>query len=82
MAVVKHTEAGSPLSELYRDLIEILDGRNSGISTAILRQLPTDQWYQSIGDNTPTEASLDRLVHNANRIKLNVESLQKKQAIT
>jgi len=71
-----------PLKAAQRnDLMEIMDDRNASASTAILSQLPTDQWYQSIGDNTLADAILDRLMHNAHRIKLKGESLRKKQAI-
>jgi DNA replication protein DnaC len=70
-----------PLKAAQRnDLMEIMDDRNASASTAILSQLPTDQWYQSIGDNTLADAILDRLMHNAHRIKLKGESLRKKQA--
>jgi len=31
----------------------------------IISQLPTDQWYEAIGDNTLADAILDRLMHNA-----------------
>lgn len=52
------------------DLMEIMDDRHGASSTAIISQLPTDQWYQSIGDNTLADTILDRLMHNAHRIKL------------
>ena len=72
-----------PLKAAQRnDLMEIMDDRNGSSSTTIMSQLPTDQWYQSIGDNTLADAILDRLMHNAHRIKLKGESLRKKQAIT
>lgn len=72
-----------PLKAAQRnDLMEIMDDRNGTSSTAILSQLPTDQWYQSIGDNTLADAILDRLMHNAHRLKLKGESLRKKQAIS
>jgi DNA replication protein DnaC len=51
------------------DLMEIMDDRHESTSTKIISQLPTDQWYQSIGDNTLADAILDRL-HNSHRIKL------------
>ena len=59
------------------DLMEIMDDRHESSSTMILSQLPTDQWYQSIGDNTLADAILDRLMHNAHRIKLKGESMRK-----
>ena len=62
------------------DLMEIMDDRNGSSSTVIISQLPTDQWYQSIGDNTLADAILDRLMHNAHRIKLKGESMRKIQS--
>ena len=59
------------------DLMEIMDDRHGTGSTMILSQLPTDQWHQSIGDNTLADAILDRLMHNAHRLKLKGESLRK-----
>ena len=59
------------------DLMEIMDDRHESTSTAILSQLPTNQWHQSIGDNTLADAILDRLMHNAHRITLRGESMRK-----
>lgn len=67
-----------PLKAAQRnDLMEIMDDRNESASTIMISQLPTDQWYQSIGDNTLADAILDRLMHNAHRIKLKGESMRK-----
>ena len=52
------------------DLMEIMDDRHGSSSTDMISQIPTDQWYQSIDDNTLDDAILDRLMHNAHRIKL------------
>ena len=57
--------------------MEIMDDRHGSSSTILISQLPTDQWYQSIGDNTLADAILDRLMHNAHRIKLKGESMRK-----
>lgn len=71
-----------PLKAAQRnDLMEIMDDRHGSSSTLMISQLPTDQWYQSIGDNTLADAILDRLMHNAHRIKLKGESMRKKQSI-
>lgn len=68
-----------PLKAATRnDLMEIMDDRHGQTATAILSQLPTDQWYQAIGDNTLADAILDRLMHNAHRINLKGESMRKK----
>lgn len=60
------------------DLMEIMDDRHGSGSTMILSQLPTNQWHQSIGDNTLADAILDRVMHNAHRIGLKGESLRKR----
>ena len=70
-----------PLKAAQRnDMMEIMDDRHESSSTIIISQLPTDQWYQSIGDNTLADAILDRLMHNAHRIKLKGESMRKLQS--
>ena len=59
------------------DLMEIMDDRHGHTSTVMISQLPTDQWYTSIGDNTLADAILDRLMHNAHRLQLKGESMRK-----
>jgi len=63
----------------YRDLLEILDDRHGLSSTLITSQFPVDQWHGVINDATVADAILDRLVHNAYRLKLEGESIRKKQ---
>ena len=68
-----------PLQPSHRhDLMEILDDRHDNSSTIVISQLPTDQWYAAIGDNTLADAILDRLMHNAHNLKLKGESMRKK----
>jgi len=57
--------------------MEIMDDRYGKSATIMISQLPTDQWYQAIGDNTLADAILDRLMHNAHRINLKGESMRK-----
>lgn len=52
------------------DVMEIMDDRYGATSTLVISQLPTDQWYATIGDNTLADAILDRLMHNAHRLLL------------
>lgn len=67
-----------PLKAAQRnDLLEIMDDRHGALSTAMLSQLPTEQWYHSIGDNTLADAILDRLMHNSHRINLKGDSMRK-----
>jgi len=69
-----------PLKVAHRNvLLEIMEDRYNLNSTAIISQLPTDTWHQTIGDNTLADAILDRLMHNAHRINLKGESMRKKQ---
>ena len=70
-----------PLKPAHRnDLMEIMDDRHGHASTLMISQLPTDQWYASIGDNTLADAILDRLMHNAHRLQLKGESMRKRMA--
>jgi DNA replication protein DnaC len=59
------------------DLMEIMDDRHGATSTVMISQLPTDEWYAAIGDNTLADAILDRLMHNAHRLPLKGESMRK-----
>lgn len=72
--------AMEPLKPAYRnDLMEIMDDRHGSTSTIVISQLPTDQWYATIGDNTLADAILDRLMHNSHRLQLKGESMRKIQ---
>ena len=64
----------------YRDLLEILDDRHGLGSTLITSQFPVDEWHGVINDATVADAILDRLVHNAYRLKLEGESIRKTKA--
>lgn len=67
-----------PLKGAQRnDLLEIMDDRHGALATTMISQLPTDEWYHSIGDNTLADAILDRLMHNSHRINLKGESMRK-----
>ncbi len=59
------------------DLLEIMEDRHGSKSTLITSQLPINQWHQSIGDATLADAILDRLLHNAHKVKLKGESMRK-----
>ena len=54
------------------DLMEIMDDRHGSASTVMVSQLPVDQWYVTVGDNTLADALLDRLA-------LKGESMRKKR---
>ena len=63
-----------------RDLLEIMDDRHGNRSTLITSQLPVENWHEMIGDGTIADAILDRLVHNAHKIRLKGESMRKRGA--
>nr|WP_274518430.1 ATP-binding protein [Congregibacter litoralis] len=78
-SVITHDWGLETLNAAQRnDLMEIMDDRHGSTSTVIISQLPTDQWYAAIGDNTLADAILDRLMHNAHRLPLEGESMRKK----
>ncbi len=61
-----------------RDLLEIVEERCGRGATLITSQLPVDRWHDIIGEPTIADAILDRIVHNAHRLKLKGDSLRRK----
>lgn len=57
-----------------RDLLEVLEDRHGISSTIVSSQIPMDRWHDTIGDPTIADAVLDRLVHNAHMITMNMDS--------
>jgi DNA replication protein DnaC len=68
--------------EQRRDLLEIVEERCGRGATIITSQVPVDRWHDLIGDPTLADAILDRIVHNAHRLKLKGDSLRKKTTIS
>jgi DNA replication protein DnaC len=62
------------------DLLEIMEDRHATKSTLITSQLPSTKWHDYIGDATLADAILDRLLHNAHKLKLKGESMRKKMS--
>ena len=62
-----------------RDLLEILEDRYATRSTVVTSQLPIEKWHDLLGEPTFADAILDRLVHNAYKLKLKGGSLRKKK---
>jgi DNA replication protein DnaC len=60
-----------------RDLLEIFEDRHGARSTIVTSQLPVEKWHDFLADPTIADALLDRLVHNANRLKLKGPSRRK-----
>lgn len=70
-----------PLQAAHRnDLLELMDDRYGKSATIMISQLPTEEWYGCVGDNTLADAILDRLMHNAQRLDMKGESIRKRQA--
>lgn len=59
------------------DLLEIMEDRHGSKSTIVTSQLPTTKWHHYMGDATLADAILDRLLHNAHKLKLTGESMRK-----
>lgn len=73
----------TPLSgDNQRDLLEILEDRYGLRSTLVTSQLPIEKWHDAIADPTFADAILDRLVHNAYKVKLKGDSLRKRKGKT
>ena len=63
--------------ENLRDLLEILEDRYAARSTIVTSQFPVEKWHGLIGEPTFADAILDRLVHNAYKLKLKGGSMRK-----
>ena len=61
------------------DLLEILEDRHGRGSTIIAGQLPVEHWHDVVGNPTTADAIMDRLVHNAHKIRLDGDSMRKKK---
>ena len=58
-------------------LLEILEDRHERKSSVFVSQLPIISWHEIIGDSTIADVICDRIVHNAHRIELKVDSVRK-----
>jgi DNA replication protein DnaC len=68
----------APLREQERrDVLEILEDRHATRSTVVTSQIPVENWHDYLADPTIADAILDRLVHNAHRIRLKGPSRRK-----
>jgi len=71
----------APLSEQQRrDVLEVLEDRHACRTTVVASQLPVENWHDYIAHPTIADAVLDRLVHNAHKLKLKGPSRRKEQA--
>jgi len=65
-----------------RELLEVIDDRHETASTIITSQIPVEHWHETIGDPTIADAILDRLVHNAHRIRLTGKDSMRKMKLS
>ena len=66
--------------EQRHDMLEIVEDRYGRGATLITSQIPVNRWHDLIGEPTLADAILDRVIHNAHRLKLTGDSLRKQQA--
>lgn len=60
-----------------QDPLELIDDRHGARSLLITRQLPIENWHETLGDPTLADAILDRVSPNAHKILLKGESMRK-----
>ncbi|MBX9722057.1 MAG: IS21-like element helper ATPase IstB [Candidatus Obscuribacterales bacterium] len=69
--------AMAPMTDEQRkNLLEVVEARYEKGSTILASQMPQELWHEIIGDPTFADAILDRLVHNAHKIKLAGKSMR------
>lgn len=72
--------AMAPVAETeHRDFWESCEDRCQTRSTILPSQLPVARWHEKVGDPTAADGILDRLVHNARRIKMRGDSMRKQR---
>ena len=64
-------------TEQTQELLEVIEARNTSGSIIITSQLPIKEWYAYFKNPTLADAIMDRLIHNAYKIKLKGESMRK-----
>ncbi len=61
-------------------LLEMLEDRHGTRSIIISSQIPTDMWFDLIGDATIADAICDRLLHTSHKIDIGGPSMRKEKA--
>jgi DNA replication protein DnaC len=70
-----------PLDQQSRTiLMEIIEDRHGKRSTLFTSQVPVNNWFEVIGEQTIADAILDRIIHDAHRLELKGESMRKKRS--
>ncbi|HWY97719.1 MAG TPA: IS21-like element helper ATPase IstB [Bacteroidia bacterium] len=59
-------------------LMDIIEDRHGKASTIITSQVPVNKWYDIIGEQTVSDAIMDRIIHQAHRLEIKGESMRKK----
>ncbi len=59
--------------------LEVVDMQSAVGALLITSQFPSEQWYDLFNDTTVADAVLDRILHRSHVIKLEGDSLRKKQ---
>lgn len=71
----------APLTDQQRrDVLEVLEDRHGVRSTVVTSQLAVENWHDYIAHPTIADAVLDRLVHNAHKVKMKGPSRRKETA--
>ena len=67
-----------PFSENQRiDFFEIIEERHARKSTIYVSQLPVQNWFDIIGENTLADAIVDRIIHQSITVHMKGDSLRK-----
>jgi len=60
-------------------LLEMIEDRHGSKSIIISSQIPTDKWFDLIGDATIADAICDRLLHTSHKIDIGGPSMRKEK---
>ena len=60
-------------------LMEIIEDRHGKRSMLFTSQVPVNNWYEVIGEQTVADAILDRIIHDAHRLELHGDSMRKRK---
>ena len=64
-----------------RDLLELIEARYKVASTIFCSQFDTPSWHENLYDPTVADAICDRIIYDAYRVKIEGESMRKRNAI-
>ena len=64
-----------------RDLLELIEARYKVASTIFCSQFDTPGWHENLYDPTVADAICDRIIYDAYRVKIEGESMRKRNAI-